>query len=119
MKHYFNYIFEGGAATKSPPIPKPFIREAKTKVADLLKKLGVQRNEYEFVGSGKTLPGWKKHFGDIDVVIQKAANDTDKRESLFAMDKKLKSIGFETTLAPGFDQTSFQILLFRNQLLKN
>jgi hypothetical protein len=113
VKLFEQYIFESGNSIENAV---PFKQDQVQSTVDWLVKnvfpqIGLSGidDDAAIIGSaGKKLPDATS--GDIDIAVSadKIAGflGTSLQNALFALDKKLKELGYSTRLAPGFNQVS-------------
>ncbi len=113
IKLFEQFILESGNSIQDAAAFKQDQVEPTVKwlTANVFPKIGLNGidDDAAVIGSaGKKMPD--QTSGDIDIAVSAdkiaAFLETSLQNALFALNDKLKSLGFETKLAPGFNQVS-------------
>jgi hypothetical protein len=114
VKLFEQYILESGNSVENAV---PFKQDQVQPTVDWIVKnifpaiglVGINDDAAVIGSAGKKLP--EATSGDIDIVVSAdkiaGALGTSMQNALFELDKKLKSMGYSTRLAPSFNQVSF------------
>jgi len=114
VKLFEQFIFESGNSIENA---QPFKQEQVQPTVDWIVKnvfpqiglVGIDDDAAVIGSAGKKLPDATS--GDIDIAVSAdkiaGALGTSLDKAVFELDKKLKSMGYSTRLAPAFNQVSF------------
>jgi hypothetical protein len=114
VKLFEQFIYESGNSIENAV---PFTQDQVQPTVDWIAKnifpqiglIGIDDDAAVIGSAGKKLP--EATSGDIDIAVSAdkiaGALETSLDKAVFVLDKKLKSMGYSTKLAPGFNQVSF------------